>query len=71
MPYGLVQGYAIEGHVPAVEIKQLLAERPQAKGLTVPAMPMGSLGMKGPRKDPYDVMLLQANGRNAVYQHYN
>ncbi len=68
---GMVQGYAIEGHVPAAEIKRLLAERPNAKGLAVPAMPMGSPGMEGSRKDPYDVMLVQANGRNSVYKHYN
>ncbi|RJF98167.1 DUF411 domain-containing protein [Noviherbaspirillum saxi] len=68
---GVVQGYALEGHVPAAEIKKLLAERPKAKGLAVPAMPLGSPGMEGPRKDPYDVMLVQANGRYSVYKHYN
>lgn len=68
---GLVEGYAIEGHVPAREIKRLLAEKPKAVGLAVPAMPMGSPGMEGPRKDPYDVLLVQSQGRSAVYQHYN
>jgi hypothetical protein len=68
---GMVQGYVIEGHVPAAEIKRLLAERPKAKGLAVPAMPMGSPGMEGPRRDPYDVMLVQTNGRKSVYKHYN
>jgi hypothetical protein len=68
---GMVGGYAIEGHVPASEIKRLLKEKPAAKGLAVPAMPMGSPGMEGPRKDPYDVLLVQANGRTAVYKHYN
>jgi hypothetical protein len=67
---GMVQGYAIEGHVPASEIKRLLAEKPRAKGLAVPAMPLGSPGMEGPRKDPYDVLLVQANGRTSVYKHY-
>jgi hypothetical protein len=66
----MVQGYAIEGHVPAAEIKRLLAEKPKAKGLAVPAMPMGSPGMEGPRKDPYDVLLVQANGRTTTYKHY-
>lgn len=66
-----VGGYAIEGHVPAKEIKRLLAERPKAVGLAVPAMPMGSPGMEGPRKDPYDVLLIQANGKSSVYQHYD
>ncbi len=67
----LIGGYAIEGHVPAREIKRLLAEKPKAKGLAVPAMPLGSPGMEGPRNDPYDVLLVQANGRTKVYQHYN
>lgn len=66
-----VGGYAIEGHVPAREIKRLLAERPHAKGLAVPSMPMGSPGMDGHRNDPYDVFLVRAGGRRAVYQHYS
>lgn len=64
-----VQGYALEGHVPAADIKRLLAERPKAKGLAVPAMPLGSPGMEGPRSDPYDVLLVHADGRHAVYRH--
>lgn len=68
---GMVQGYAIEGHVPASEIKRLLAEKPKAKGLAVPAMPMGSPGMEGPRNDPYDVLLVQTDGRTSIYKHYN
>ncbi|HYD62921.1 MAG TPA: DUF411 domain-containing protein [Noviherbaspirillum sp.] len=67
---GIVAGYAIEGHVPAAEIKRLLAERPKAKGLAVPGMPMGSPGMEGARKDSYDVVLVQADGRHKVYKHY-
>ena len=67
---GLVQGYALEGHVPASEVKRLLAERPKAKGLAVPAMPMGSPGMEGNRSDPYDVFLVHANGSKSVYRHY-
>jgi hypothetical protein len=70
----LVGGYAIEGHVPAREIKRLLAEKPKAIGLAVPAMPMGSPGMDGleysGRKDPYDVLLIGLNGKPAVYQSY-
>jgi hypothetical protein len=68
---GMVRGYALEGHVPAREIKRLLAERPKAKGLAVPSMPMGSPGMEGHRSDAYDVLLVQADGRSIVYQHYN
>ena len=63
-------GYAIEGHVPAREIKRLLAERPKAKGLAVPAMPMGSPGMEGPRRDPYDVLLFDARGESRVFASY-
>lgn len=66
-----VAGYAIEGHVPAQEIKRLLATHPKAKGLAVPAMPAGSPGMEGPRKDPFDVLLVQNDGRTTVYKHYN
>lgn len=55
----------------ASEIKRLLAEKPKAAGLAVPAMSMGSPGMEGPRKNPFDVLLIQANGRAKVYAHYN
>ncbi len=66
----VVGGYAIEGHVPAREIKRLLAERPKAQGIAVPSMPLGSPGMEGPRSDPYEVLLFQANGNYRVYQKY-
>ena len=69
-----VEGYAIEGHVPVREIKRLLREKPQAIGLTVPGMVVGSPGMDGPiykgRKDPYTVMLMLPNGRAVDYQRY-
>ena len=69
-----VGGYAIEGHVPAREVWRLLKERPQAIGLAVPAMPIGSPGMDGPeyggRQDPYEVLLVQRDGRSTVYQAY-
>lgn len=68
---GLVQGYALEGHVPASEIKRLLAERPKAKGLAVPSMPLGSPGMEGKRRDPYDVFLVQADGSRSIFKHYS
>ena len=70
----LVQGYAIEGHVPAREIHRLLQEKPQALGLSVPGMPVGSPGMDGKvygeRKDAYNVMLLARDGSARVYQAY-
>lgn len=69
-----VDGYVLEGHVPAREIRRLLKERPKAVGLAVPAMPLGSPGMDGPeyggRKDPYDVLLIARDGGASVYQAY-
>lgn len=70
----LVNGYVIEGHVPAREIHRLLNERPKAIGLSVPEMPIGSPGMDGPvysgQVDPYDVLLIQASGRATVFAAY-
>ncbi|MGZ5093075.1 MAG: DUF411 domain-containing protein [Burkholderiales bacterium] len=67
----VVDGYAIEGHVPAREIRRLLKERPQARGLAVAGMPAGSPGMEsGGRKDAYDVMLVLPDGRYVVYAQY-
>ena len=70
----LVGGYALEGHVPAREIRRLLKERPAAVGLAVPGMPVGSPGMDGPdhggRKDPYGVLLLHKDGTAVAYQTY-
>jgi hypothetical protein len=67
----IVGGYAIEGHVPASDMVRLLAAKPKDKGLAVPAMPAGSPGMEGPRKDPFDVVLVKADGTTSVYKHYN
>ena len=71
----LVGGYAIEGHVPAREIRRLLKERPQAVGLTVPGMPVGSPGMDGAiygnRRDPFDVLLIVKDGSTQVFESYN
>ncbi len=70
----VVDGYAIEGHVPASDVRRLLKERPKAIGLAVPGMPIGSPGMDGPeyrgRKDEYDVLLLRADGSASVYRRY-
>ncbi|MEW6133668.1 MAG: DUF411 domain-containing protein [Pseudomonadota bacterium] len=66
-----VGGYVIEGHVPAKDIKRLLKEKPAARGLTVPGMPIGSPGMEqGSHKDVYDVILLGRDGRPQVYSRY-
>jgi hypothetical protein len=66
----MVNGYAIEGHVPAADIHRLLKEKPKAKGLAVPGMPLGSPGMEGPRRDAYDVILFRADGSTSVFQHH-
>ncbi|MGH8659705.1 MAG: DUF411 domain-containing protein [Gammaproteobacteria bacterium] len=63
----VVDGYLIEGHVPAEDIRRLLQEEPEAKGLAVPGMPMGSPGMEGPRKDRYEVLLIDKEDRTSVY----
>ena len=62
-----VGGYVIEGHVPADDIKRLLTERPDARGLTVPGMPKGSPGMETPQPDHYQVLLLGDDGSTAVF----
>ena len=64
-----VAGYVVEGHVPAEDIKRLLAEKPRARGLTVPGMPIGSPGMESPdgRIQPYTVELIEADGRTTAY----
>ena len=70
----LVQGYVLEGHVPAREIRRLLQDQPRALGLAVPGMPVGAPGMDGPeyggRQDPYDVLLVQGAGNATVFQSY-
>jgi hypothetical protein len=63
----LVDGYVVEGHVPAGDIRRLLAERPKVKGLAVPGMPAGSPGMEGPRKVAYDTLSFDSQGRTAVF----
>ena len=66
-----IGGYFIEGHVPASDIERLIADRPDALGLAVPAMPYGSPGM-GPedQREAYDVFIIMANGTAEVFQHY-
>ena len=68
----VIDGYAIEGHVPAEEIKRLITEKPKARGLSVPGMPVGSPGMEmqGERRDAFDVVLFDDTGRREIYRHY-
>lgn len=64
-----VGGYFIEGHVPAADVKRLLAERPDARGLVLPGMPPGSPGMETPdgRSVPYTVELVGPGGDTTPY----
>ncbi len=79
LPYGMgschtaeVNGYFVEGHVPIEDIKRLLREKPDAKGIAVPGMPAGSPGMEvaSGRVDPYDVFLVARDGSTSVYAHH-
>ncbi len=66
-----ISGYVIEGHVPVREINRLLTEKPDAIGLTVPGMPLGSPGMDyGPEKEPYEVLLIRKDGSTEVFARY-
>lgn len=63
-----VNGYVIEGHVPAEDIKRLLKEKPKVAGLAVPGMPIGSPGMEvGNRKDKYQVIAFNRDGTTSVF----
>lgn len=70
----LVGGYVVEGHVAAAEVRRLLREKPQALGLAVPGMPVGSPGMDGPeykgRRDKYDTLLVLRDGSSQVFQRH-
>jgi len=75
LPYGLgschtalVDGYVVEGHVPADAIQRLLSERPKVKGIAVPGMPAGSPGMEGDHSDPYDLLTFDENGKTEIYE---
>lgn len=64
----LVAGYVLEGHVPAADVKRLLALKPAAVGLAVPGMPIGSPGMEqGPRVERYQVLLVDRAGQAQVF----
>ncbi|MBX9615196.1 MAG: DUF411 domain-containing protein [Caulobacteraceae bacterium] len=65
----LIGDYALEGHVPAQDVRRLLAERPEAIGLAVPAMPLGSPGMEMPdgRKQPFETLLVMRGGATRVF----
>ena len=63
-----VDGYTVEGHVPAADIQKMLKERPKISGIAVPGMPMGSPGMEqGGAKDPFDTVAFTKGGAKTVY----
>tara|TARA_R110002094_G_scaffold201182_2_gene172728 strand:- start:3433 stop:3900 length:468 start_codon:yes stop_codon:yes gene_type:complete len=67
-----VEGYTIEGHVPPADIVRLLEERPDAIGLAVPGMPLGSPGMDfGDDADAYDVFIVNSDGTTEVFSSYS
>jgi hypothetical protein len=67
----IVDGYLIEGHVPAAEIKRLLRERPKVRGLSVPGMPVGSPGMDtGGAGEAYDVIAFDEQGVTSIFAKY-
>lgn len=79
VPYGKgschtaeVNGYFVEGHVPAADVKRLIAEKPDAKGLVLPGMPMGSPGMESPdgRIQPYTVELVARDGTVSTFSEH-
>ena len=63
----LVGPYVVEGHVPAADVKKLLAEKPKVKGIGVPGMPIGSPGMEGPNPQRYDTLAFTEDGRTSVF----
>ena len=69
---GLVDGYVVEGHVPASDIRRLLRERPEVRGIAVPKMPLGSPGMEHPdprRHQPYSVLAFGDDGVSVFARH--
>ncbi len=69
---GIIDGYVIEGHVPADDIKRLLKERPKVAGLTAPGMPRHSPGMQPPGEKPrgYNVLVFDKEGRTRIFTRY-
>ncbi len=63
----MIDGYVVEGHVPAEEVRRLLDERPDLAGLAVPGMPIGAPGMEGPNPEAYVVFGLRRGGQPVAY----
>jgi hypothetical protein len=67
----VVDGYFVEGHVPADDVKRLLSEKPDVLGLSVPGMPVGSPGMEmGDRVDRYSVLAIDKEGNTQIFNQY-
>jgi hypothetical protein len=62
-----IGNYFLEGHIPAKDIKRLMADKPDIKGLIVPGMPGGSPGMESSPYQPYEVLSMNKNGRMGIY----
>lgn len=63
----VIDGYVVEGHVPADLIHKLVKEKPSVLGIAVPGMPNGSPGMEGGKPEPYNVMTFDKDGKTTVY----
>ena len=63
----VVEGYIVEGHVPADDVIKMLRQKPAIKGIAVPGMPMGSPGMESPNPQPYDVIAFDSAGNTSVF----
>ncbi|KUE78270.1 DUF411 domain-containing protein [Aeromonas schubertii] len=66
---GIVEGYVVEGHVPAADVKRLLKEKPAIQGLTIPGMPQSAPGMDIPGH-PYEVLSMDKEGKTARWSAY-
>lgn len=66
---GIIDGYVIEGHVPASDVRQLLKQQPEVRGLTIPGMPQSAPGMDIPGS-PYQVLSFVTQGNTAVVNRY-
>lgn len=65
----VIQGYVVEGHVPGDVVQQLLRDKPAIAGVAVPGMPLGSPGMDGSPKQPYDIIAWDKAGKTRVFAH--
>lgn len=65
-----IDGYLVEGHVPASAIKKMLKERPKVKGISVPGMPIGSPGMEADHVESYNVISFTNNGTQNIFERY-